>query len=1013
MIPRFVPRLAGLSPQRFVKEIYTHYQNPFPTRRDPANAGAMTPEQFVEKWSRTALTERQAAHEHFTDLCRVLGEQTPAEADPKGEEYTFEKGVSKVDGSSGFADVWKRGCFGWEYKKDKANLDRAYQQLQLYAVALENPPLLVVADTKQFRIYSNWTNTVQTRRDIALEDLTKPETLDLFHALFHAPDRLKPDKTREQVTEEAAKEFVSIADRLRSDGHAPEVVAHFLNRVVFCLFAEDVNLLPDDLFKKILETLSKRRNNIKERSQQMLSELFSKMRQGGNFGFDLILHFNGGLFDDDKALPLDGDSLDILRNLAKQDWSAIDPTIFGTLFERFLDPDKRAQIGAHYTDARKIMMIVEPVIVRPLAIEWEKVKTGIEDLLANAKSRAARARGISQAEMRLDQFLIRLAAVRVLDPACGSGNFLYLALQALKDLEYRAIVEAEVIGLHRRVVNCGPENVKGIEINQYAAELARTTIWISEIQWKRRNGFEAKEEPVLRSLEAIERADALVEEGPDGAIVERKWPAAEFVIGNPPFLGNKKMIEGLNEDYVKVLRELYGDRVSGGVDLVVYWFVKAWDSIREGKTGRVGLVATNSIRSGANRAVLTTIVDEGEIFDAWSDEEWTVEGAEVRVSIVCFSKGLNSAAKLDGKSVNHIHANLTSSSFDITQARVLRENAAISFVGVILNGEFEVEPTLAREWLRAPTNVNGRPNSDVLRPTFNGDDFNGARAEKWVIDFGTTLSEQEAAKYEKPFEYILERVKPYRQRRRNDGTYAVRATSERNIWWRHARARPAMRRALKDLPQFIATPMVSSYRTFDFLHRAYLPDQKLVVFAKDDLTFFGIVHSKFHRAWTVATCSWIGAGNDITYSNQAVFLTFPFPENLMPNIPASEYVNDPRACAIATAARDLGDLRNRWLHPIELVDVVPEVVPGYRDLMSPKNEIAAEELKKRTLSSLYSQYPEWLAEAHRNVDAAVANAYDWPVDISEQDALAKLLELNFARASANVASSDVESGLDE
>src|SRR5947209_2953401 len=194
--------------------------------------------QFIDKWGRADRTERQAAQEHFIDLCRVLGEPTPNEAaDP--EAYSFEKGASKTDGRAGFADVWKRGYFGWEYKKDKANLDRAYQQLQLYAVALENPPLLIVADTKQFRIYTNWTNTVQVRRDIALEDLAKPENLDLLRAVFNAPDKLKPDKTREEVTEEAAKEFVTIADRLRMVGHAPEDVAHFLNRIVFCLFAED------------------------------------------------------------------------------------------------------------------------------------------------------------------------------------------------------------------------------------------------------------------------------------------------------------------------------------------------------------------------------------------------------------------------------------------------------------------------------------------------------------------------------------------------------------------------------------------------------------------------------------------------------------------------------------------------------------------------------------------------------------------------------------------------------
>jgi hypothetical protein len=216
----------------------------------------MDVDRFIDKWSRSDRTERQAAQEHFIDLCRVLGEPTPNQAaDPDG--YSFEKGVSKTDGTGGFADVWKRGCFGWEYKKDRANLDRAYQQLQLYSVALENPPLLVVSDTKRFRIYTNWTNTVQEKKDFALEDLAHAETRDLMRNVFRNPDKLKPDKTREQITKEAAKDFSTIAERLRMAGHAPDKVAHFLNRLVFCLFAEDVNLLQDDLFKRMLERVGR------------------------------------------------------------------------------------------------------------------------------------------------------------------------------------------------------------------------------------------------------------------------------------------------------------------------------------------------------------------------------------------------------------------------------------------------------------------------------------------------------------------------------------------------------------------------------------------------------------------------------------------------------------------------------------------------------------------------------------------------------------------------------------
>jgi hypothetical protein len=220
----------------------------------------VTPEQFIDKWSRADRTERQAAQEHFIDLCRVLGEPTPNEAvDPDG--YSFEKGVSKTDGRAGFADVWKRGCFGWEYKKDRANLDLAYQQLQLYSVALENPPLLVVSDTKRFRIYTNWTNTVQEIHDFTLDDLAHSGTRALLKNVFRHPERLQPTKTREQVTKDVAKDFSAIAERLRMKGHAPDKVAHFLNRIVFCLFAEDVNLLQDDLFKRMLDTLAQPRTS--------------------------------------------------------------------------------------------------------------------------------------------------------------------------------------------------------------------------------------------------------------------------------------------------------------------------------------------------------------------------------------------------------------------------------------------------------------------------------------------------------------------------------------------------------------------------------------------------------------------------------------------------------------------------------------------------------------------------------------------------------------------------------
>jgi type II restriction/modification system DNA methylase subunit YeeA len=963
----------------------------------------MTPEQFIDKWSRAERTERQAAQEHFIDLCRMLGESTPNEGDP--DSYSFEKGAAKLDGSAGFADVWKRSHFGWEYKKDRANLDRAYQQLLLYSVALENPPLLVVSDTKRFRIYTNWTNTVQQKHEFTLDDLKNVDTRELLHNVFRNPEKLKPVKTREQVTKEAAKNFTTIAERLRMAGHAPEKVAHFLNRLVFCLFAEDVNLLPDDLFKRLLDTLAKNREQVKERSRKMLSELFANMRSGGAFGLEHILQFNGGLFDDDEALPLDPDSLDILREIAKQDWSAIDPTIFGTLFERFLDPDKRAQIGAHYTDSDKIMMIVEPVIVRPLTAEWETVKTELREILAKNRMKDGRPgkASLSKAEERFDRFLTRLAKVSVLDPACGSGNFLYLALQSLKDLERRAIVEAVAMGMQLRVLHCGPENVKGIEINQYAAELARTSIWIGNIQWLRRNGFEARKEPVLEPLDAIECRDALVSRKEDGSYEEAKWPTAEFIVGNPPFLGSKEFLGKLGDEQSDILRRVFLDQVPARADLVIYWFAKALKQLHLGETVSFGFVATNKIRRGSNQLILKRATDQHRIFDAWSDLDWVVDGADVRVSLVCVTAA-EAPVTLNGISVPLIGSELNSGiSLGIRPSR-LNENAGVAFVGGQKDGPFDIADEMARSFISLPSNPNGKKNHEVVRPWLNGRDLAGRLSNTWIIDFDDR-SKEEAALFETPFAYVDQHVRPHRAENRDK--------HRRTVWWLHGRPASKAKLAIQNLDRMILSPLTSKHRWFVLRNKIAFPDNSVVVIAKDDYCHFGVLSSSFHCKWAVRAGNFLGVGNDPRYTPTTTFETFPFPDGLTPNIPAEDYENHPRAVAIAKAAKRLDELRNAWLNPPDLVDIVPEVVPGYPDRILPKNEKAAAELKKRTLTNLYNQRPQWLVDAHRDLDSAVAGAYGWPADISEEEALAKLLELNLVRASAGELEIDSEDDDDE
>ena len=273
---------------------------------------------------------------------------------------------------------------------------------------------------------------------------------------------------------------------------------------------------------------------------QLAGELFGAMAaQGGRIGFTDIPWFNGGLFDDNAALPLEEDDIALLQRVTALDWAEIDPSIFGTLFERGLDPDKRSQLGAHYTIWEKIEKLIDPVIRRPLVAEWAVTKGHIETAQATQGTTKRRSRrdGQPAGTSELRAFLDRLRAYRVLDPACGSGNFLYLALLALKDLEHQVMVEAETLGLQREFPQIGPEAVFGIEINLYAAELARVSVWIGHIQWARRHGVPSSADPHTEEA----RSHRMPRRGahPDGT--PSAWPKANAIIGNPPFLGGKLM----------------------------------------------------------------------------------------------------------------------------------------------------------------------------------------------------------------------------------------------------------------------------------------------------------------------------------------------------------------------------------------------------------------------------------------------------------------------------------------
>ncbi len=635
------------------------------------------------------------------------------------------------------------------------------------------------------------------------------------------------------------------------------------------------------------------------------------------------------------------------------------------------------------------MAIVEPVIARPLLAEWEVEKEGIAAAIAREdragsvwRRRRSGSVRVRPSQRLLNTFLKRLQDFTVLDPACGSGNFLYLALHALKDIEHRVNLEAESMGLERSFSAVGPANVRGIEINAYAADLARVSVWIGDIQWMRRNGFRESRDPILKPLETIEYRDAIL--APDRS--EPSWPDADVIIGNPPFLGGKLLIGGLGEDYVSGMFAAWKGRVPPEADLVCYWFVKAGEHVGTGKAKRVGLVATNSIRGGANRRALQAATEGHLIFDAWSDEPWMIDGAEVRVSLICFSSAgdvYRPETRMNGEPADEIHSDLTArrggTGIDLTGAKRIPANIGAAFMGDTKSGPFDVPGDLAREWLRLPANPNGRPNTDVLKPWVNGMDLTRRPAGKWVVDFGWEMSEADAALYDAPFGYVREHVWP--KRRKN------RAASVKRLWWRHERPRPEMWQTLDGLSRYIGTARVAKHRLFVWLDVRVLPDSQVIVIARDDDVTFGILHSRFHEASLRLGTS---LEDRPRYTPTTTFETFPFPDGLAPDIPAADYTDDPHAVAIADAARHLVKLRDRWLNPPEWVEWMDEPAPGYPKRPVARDEAAAKELKARTLTNLYNVRPQWLADAHATLDVAVAGAYGWDVGISDDEALREL-----------------------
>ena len=1040
----------------------------------------MTPAEFKTKWAKFSGKETSAYQSHFDDLCRMLRLPTPIEADPTGDEwFCFQKGVIKDaelagldlgEGGvqpvkKGFADVWRKGCFGWEYKGLHKDLAEAHKQLLQYKESLLNPPLLFVCDFHRFVITTNFNGTGTATHEFTNDDIDSPAVLELLRAAFTNPERLRPGETTAEITEKLAQKIAAIALSLqqreaveltsaktRREHYVAQKknlrIARFLNRLVFCFFAEDTGLLPEDIFAEICAI------GLKEpkRFAETLEDLFLCMAKGGRFGTHQIRHFNGHLFEDATVFELLPAEIKQLAETAKRDWQCIRPAIMGALFERALDDSQRSQLGAHYTSEEDIKTLVEPVLMAPLRREWGELRQDLAPLLAKGKATSA-------ARAKLAAFQKKLAGVTVLDPACGSGNFLYVALQLLLGLEKEIITAAAQLGF-RFTPQVNVQQLRAIEINPYAYELAQVTVQIGALQWRRDNGFDNDRTPVLQDLDGFENKDALLNEtfrkkpkdlkaaqaeehgGQDELFkvyTERAWPECDVIVGNPPFLGNKQMRGQLGATYSKSLWQVFSDRLPPSSDLCCYWFEKARQQIKDGKCQRAGLLATTAAKQVGSRRVFERILESGRVFFIVSDRDWILAGASVRICMVGWTSKENTETTMrDGVEVQRVNADLSTGN-DSTAKTQLRANSGLCFMGSTKVGAFDVEQELALGWLAHP-NPHGKPNSDVVRPFRNGSDLVRHDSRRWIVDFGVGTTKESAALYEAPFGHVVKRVKP--EREKNNDKW------RRNHWWLLGRTLPDFREATAGMVRYIGTARVAKHRIFVWQDSPVLPDSKVIAIAFDEDFHFGVLHSHIHRTWTLATCAWHGIGNDATYNPTECFETFPFPfaddttqdpshtvakfraahyhleqDNILRETPPPTSPAEHRD-AIAAAAKELNELRENWLNPPEWTATRTLEFPGSTDgpwrrfvtnpdargvgtvrypLTEPRDAECAAKLAKRTLTNLYNERPTWLEYAHAKLDAAVAAAYGWPANLSNDEILSRLLELNLARATAETA----------
>lgn len=1009
---------------------------------------------FIDRWSTARGGAERANYQMFlSELCEALAlpRPDPASDDTRTNDYVFERGVKRRE-SEGVAstlriDLYKRGSFILEAKQSRATqrddaqpslfkadeaaslaategkwdvlMRNARKQAEDYVFRLPSdhptPPFIIVCDVGYvFEVYADFSGTGRAYSHfpdrkgfrIRLEDLRDPKVVKRLKAIWTDPQSLDPTREAARVTRQIAERLAEVSKHLE-EKHPAEEVAHFLMRCIFTMFAEDTDLLPKGRFTALLREQLEHPDSF----APMLQALWRSMdapdydnRFYAGFGLHLK-HFNGSLFKDAKAFPMGREEIGELLAAAQHDWRYVEPAIFGTLVEQALEPGERRKLGAHYTPRSYVERLVEVTVMEPLRADWNAalVKAGDARERSEPKEAVAAVRA----------FHHQLCTTRVLDPACGTGNFLYVSLELMKRLEgevLEALAElGETEGIGFETVD--PHQFLGIELNVRAAAIAELVLWIGYLQQHYRNRSEHPAEPILKAFGNIQQKDAVLTwdgypelqfEMKDGVAVQvypnarrPEWPAAEFIVGNPPFIGNKRMRDRLGEAYVESLRASYPG-IGDGIDFVMFWWERAAD-IMSGKRSplrRFGLVTTNSITQSFNRRVIEVHLAAkapASLIYAIPDHPWTKadsSSAQVRIAMTVAEMGNRQGEHLRvideadlgtdeprlefARTLGRISSDLSVGS-NVVGADYLQADSDLSHQGVTPLGEgFRLEP--AELGLLGYSPVDLPP---VLKKYLIGRDLVQRPQTRFIIDFYGLTEREARERYPALFQIILQRVKPERLLKNRQ--------SYRDKFWIYAEARSRMREALFGLDRFVVTCRTAKHRLFSFVSSEFIADAKIVAIASDAAETLAVLSSIQHVQWAKKTGGWLGVGNDSNYNHSDCFGKFPFPD-----------MSD----AIRATLRDLG----------EELDATRKIVQAeHPDLTLTGLYNVLEKIRAGTALNAKDEDVKdrgrvlILKDLHDQIDRATADAYGWPHDLTDEQILEHLVALNAERAKEEAA----------